>query len=90
MQKKNRPLAYECFPTLEIFSSLLTRGNSTSCYYPYEIQYIETGNCTELACAVSIQTRYKYALYSSTTHWLTTSLSVIIVLYNSSKTGDSW
>ncbi|MGK3740236.1 MAG: hypothetical protein ACI90V_007085 [Bacillariaceae sp.] len=53
-QKYYGPIVYhKCFPTLEIFSSLLT-GDTTetnSCNYPYPPSYMEIGNCTEFACA---------------------------------------
>jgi hypothetical protein len=47
------PMAYKCFPTLEVFASFLKRGNSTDCYYPYPHYEIVNENCAELACAVS-------------------------------------
>lgn len=51
-QKYLGPLAYKCFPTLETFSSLMMRGNSTMCNYPYRHNVVEDSNCSELACAV--------------------------------------
>ncbi|KAG7346203.1 hypothetical protein IV203_005271 [Nitzschia inconspicua] len=50
-QQKLGPLAYQCFPTLEAFASLLQRGNSTDCNYPYRHNVIEPSDCSELACA---------------------------------------
>jgi hypothetical protein len=47
------PMAYKCFPTLEVFASWLKRGNSTDCDYPYPHYEIVNENCAELACAVS-------------------------------------
>ena len=52
-QKYLGPLAYKCFPTLETFSSLMVRGNSTLCNYPYRHSVVDDSNCSELACAVS-------------------------------------
>jgi hypothetical protein len=45
------PLAYECFPTLERFASLMIRGNVSECNYPYRQNVIEPKDCVELACA---------------------------------------
>jgi len=41
---------------LEIFASLLESktGDSNSCDYPYPHSYVDTSNCSELACAVSL------------------------------------
>ena len=55
-QKYYGPIVYhKCFPTLEIFSSLLTipttTETETNCNYPYPPSYMEIGNCTEFACA---------------------------------------
>jgi hypothetical protein len=50
-EKREGPIAYRCFPTLEKFASLLTKGNSTDCDYPYSHKDIITDNCNELACA---------------------------------------
>lgn len=46
-------IAYQCFPSLEAFASLLNRGNSTECDYPYRHNVVDSTNCSELACAVS-------------------------------------
>jgi hypothetical protein len=45
------PLAYQCFPTLEAFASLMIHGNSTDCNYPYRQNVIEPSDCVALACA---------------------------------------
>ena len=45
------PIAYQCFPTLEAFASLLHRGNKTDCNYPYKHFEIINTDCSELACA---------------------------------------
>jgi hypothetical protein len=50
-QQQVGPIAYQCFPTLEVFASLLHRGNSTDCDYPYRHNIIEPKDCRELACA---------------------------------------
>jgi hypothetical protein len=50
-QQQLGPVAYQCFPTLEKFASLLHRGNSTDCYYPYRHNVIQPQDCQELACA---------------------------------------
>jgi hypothetical protein len=44
------PLAYGCFPTLEIFAGLMN-GNSTECNYPYRFNEIRNSDCAGLACA---------------------------------------
>jgi hypothetical protein len=49
--RKEGPIAYKCFPTLESFAGLLQRGNSTDCDYPYKEEDIVNDNCSELACA---------------------------------------
>jgi len=51
---RDAPIAYKCFPTLEVFASWLKRGNSTDCHYPYPHFEIVNENCAELACAVSV------------------------------------
>jgi hypothetical protein len=50
-QKYIGPMAYECFPTLERFATLMI-GNSTECNYPYRHNVVVADNCLALACAV--------------------------------------
>jgi len=50
---RDAPIAYKCFPTLEVFASWLKRGNSTDCHYPYPHFEIVNENCAELACAAT-------------------------------------
>lgn len=54
-QKQLGRYAYTCFPSLEKFASLLERGNSTECYYPYKHNEVVNDDCAELACAVSAE-----------------------------------
>jgi len=54
MVKERDAVSYKCFPTLETFASLLLRGSSTDCDYPYLHNAIVTNDCSELACAVSL------------------------------------
>jgi len=49
--RRQGPIAYKCFPTLESFAGLLQRGNSTDCDYPYTEKDVVIDNCSELACA---------------------------------------
>ena len=53
VNKEKSAKSYRCFPTLETFASLLLRGASTDCDYPYRHNMISTRDCSELACAVS-------------------------------------
>ena len=91
-QKYYGPIVYhKCFPTLEIFSSLLTipttTETETNCNYPYPPSYMEIGNCTEFACAaihgkirffVHLFFNYRNILYTkipTTTSTTTTNLA---------------
>lgn len=51
---EKNPIAYKCFPTLEKFASLLNKGNSSDCGYPYLHNQFFAVDCNSYACAVSI------------------------------------
>ncbi len=53
-------ILYKCFPSLEAFASVLNRGNSTECNYPYRHNVVDNTNCSELACAVSKKRGYDH------------------------------
>lgn len=59
-QRQLGPIAYQCFPTLEAFASLLVPKHSNNdkedgednCHYPYRHNVVEPKDCTALACSV--------------------------------------
>lgn len=57
-QREFGPIAYECFPSVEILVSLVknktkTTSESIHCNYPHPPNTVDASNCVELACAVS-------------------------------------
>jgi hypothetical protein len=83
-QKYFGPLAYQCFPTLEEFATLL-RGRPGSsrtpddCNYPYPPKMVEVGDCSALACAtVHGKVRFFSHLFFNYRNILNTKLTLTV------------